>query len=111
MAKILFVMSGASYWTLKDGTRHPTGYWAEDCTRPYGAFTGAVHEHEVVVATPGGTVPYVDAMSLRPSLAGGEQSALEQEEVLRSAGELRRPLDLAGVRLEDYDAVYCPGGH
>jgi hypothetical protein len=30
MAKILFVLTGASYWTLKDGHRHPTGYWAEE---------------------------------------------------------------------------------
>jgi len=34
MAKILFVMTGASYWKLADGTRHPTGYWAEDVRSP-----------------------------------------------------------------------------
>jgi putative intracellular protease/amidase len=109
MAKILFVVTGASYWTLKDGTRHPTGYWAEEFTAPYSALTGA--GHEVVVATPGGVVPYVDVMSLRPSMAGSEQIALEQEEILRSAEELRRPIELADARLEDYDAVYYPGGH
>ncbi len=64
MAKILFVVTGASYWTLKDGTRHPTGYWAEEFAAPYSALTGA--GHEVVVATPGGVVPHVDVMSLRP---------------------------------------------
>jgi putative intracellular protease/amidase len=56
-------------------------------------------------------VPYVDVMSLRPSMAGSEQIALEQEGVLRSAEELRRPIELADARLEDYDAVYYPGGH
>src|SRR4051812_18713427 len=30
MAKILFVVSGATYLTLKDGTRYATGYWAEE---------------------------------------------------------------------------------
>lgn len=109
MAKILFVVTGASYWTLKDGTRHPTGYWAEEFTAPYSELTGA--GHEVVVATPGGVVPHVDVMSLRPSMAGSEQIALEQEEILRSAEELRRPIELADARLEDYDAVYYPGGH
>ncbi|MEU0499546.1 type 1 glutamine amidotransferase domain-containing protein [Nocardia sp. NPDC005998] len=109
MAKILFVMTGASFWTLEDGTRHPTGYWAEEFTAPYTALTGA--DHEVVVATPGGVVPYVDAMSLRPSMAGGEQIALAEEEILRSAEELRRPIELANARLEDYAAVYYPGGH
>jgi putative intracellular protease/amidase len=109
MAKILFVMTGASYWTLKDGTRHPTGYWAEEFAAPYSQLTAA--GHEVVVATPGGVVPHVDLMSLRPSMAGSEQIALELEEILRSAEELRRPIELADARLEDYDAVYYPGGH
>jgi len=25
MAKVLFIVSGATYWVLKDGTRHATG--------------------------------------------------------------------------------------
>jgi putative intracellular protease/amidase len=109
MAKILFVVTGASYWTLKDGTRHPTGYWAEEFAAPYSTFTDA--GHEVVVATPHGVVPHVDVMSLRPAMAGSEQIAREQEEVLRKAEELRRPIQLANARLEDYDTVYYPGGH
>ncbi|HEY0839252.1 MAG TPA: type 1 glutamine amidotransferase domain-containing protein, partial [Vulgatibacter sp.] len=109
MAKILFVVTGTSYWTLKDGTRHPTGYWAEEFAAPYRALSGA--GHAVVVTTPGGVVPYVDSMSLRPSMAGGEETALELESTLRSAEELRRPISLAAARLEDYDAVYYPGGH
>jgi putative intracellular protease/amidase len=109
MAKLLFVMTGASYWTLKDGTRHPTGYWAEEFAAPYSAIIGA--GHEIMVATPSGVVPHLDVMSLRPSMAGSEQIAREQEEILRSAEELRRPIELANARLEDYDAVYYPGGH
>lgn len=109
MARVLFVMTGASYWTLKDGTRHPTGYWAEEFAAPYHALSGA--GHEIVVATPGGVVPHVDVMSLRPSMAGSEQIARELEEIMHGAEELRRPIELADVRLEDYDAVYYPGGH
>src|SRR5262249_52314367 len=109
MAKVLFVLTATSYWTLKDGTRHPTGYWAEEFAAPYSAITGA--GHEVVVATPGGVVPYVDAMSLRPSMAGSAEIALQLEQVLSSAEELRRPIELADARFDDYDAVYYPGGH
>ncbi|OBI91889.1 thiamine biosynthesis protein ThiJ [Mycobacterium sp. 1245805.9] len=109
MAKVLFVMTATSFWTLKDGTRHPTGYWAEEFAAPYSALSGA--GHEVVVATPGGVVPYVDVMSLRPSMAGSEAIARQLEEILRSAEELRRPIELANARLDDYDAVYYPGGH
>jgi putative intracellular protease/amidase len=109
MAKVLFVMTATSFWTLKDGTRHPTGYWAEEFAAPYSALSGA--GHEIVVATPRGVVPYVDVMSLRPSMAGSEEIARQLEDILRSAEELRRPIDLAGARLDDYDAVYYPGGH
>jgi putative intracellular protease/amidase len=109
MAKVLFVMTATSFWTLKDGTRHPTGYWAEEFAAPYSALTAA--GHEIVVATPGGVVPYVDVMSLRPSMAGSEEIARQLEEILLSAEELRRPIELADARLDDYDAVYYPGGH
>ena len=73
MAKVLFVVSGATYLVLKDGTRWATGYWAEEFARPYQALTDA--GHQVVVATPGGTTPNIDMMSLRPAMAGGEQGA------------------------------------
>src|SRR5690349_17315823 len=109
MAKVLFIVSGATYWVLKDGTRYATGYWAEEFAKPYKIVTDA--GHEVVVATPNGVVPNVDMMSLRPEMAGGVDGALELEAIIRSAEEMRRPLKLSDVRLEDYDAVYLPGGH
>nr|WP_161561346.1 type 1 glutamine amidotransferase domain-containing protein [Streptomyces antimycoticus] len=109
MAKILCVLTGASYWTLKDGHRHPTGYWAEEFVAPYRVFTGA--GHEVTVATPNGVVPVVDTMSLEARMAGGEENSLKEEAVIESADELRHPIALTEVRLEDYDAVYYPGGH
>ena len=109
MARVLFIVSGATYWVLKDGTRYATGYWAEEFANPYKILTDA--GHEVVVATPNGVTPNVDMMSLRPSMAGGIDGALELEAIIRSAEEMRRPLRLSDVRLEDYDAVYLPGGH
>ena len=109
MAKLLFVMTGTAYWTLKDGTRHATGYWAEEFAAPYKALTEA--GHQVVVATPNGVVPTVDMMSLRPEMAGSAQIALDLEAIIRSAEVMRRPIQLADARLEDYDAVYFPGGH
>ena len=107
--KILFILSGATYWVLKDGTRYATGYWAEEFAKPYKIVTDA--GHEVVVATPNGVVPNVDMMSLRPDMAGGPEGALELEEIIRSAEAMRRPIKLSDVRLDDYDAVYLPGGH
>lgn len=109
MSKVLFIVSGATYWVLKDGTRYATGYWAEEFANPYKILTDA--GQDVVVATPNGVTPNVDMMSLRPAMAGGIDGALELEAIIRSAETMRRPLRLSDVRLEDYDAVYLPGGH
>jgi putative intracellular protease/amidase len=109
MAKVLFIVSGAAYWVLKDGTRHATGYWAEEFANPYEILIDA--GHEVVVATPNGVIPTVDMMSLRPEMAGGIDGALRLEAIIRYAEAMRRPLQLSDVRLEDYDGVYLPGGH
>ncbi|XVU29504.1 type 1 glutamine amidotransferase domain-containing protein [Actinoplanes sp. CA-054009] len=101
MSKILFIMTGADAWTLKDGSKHPTGFWAEEAAVPYEQFKQA--GHEIVVATPGGVVPPVD----EGSLAG---EAARYREVLE-APEFKQPIALADVRLADYAAVYVPGGH
>ncbi|MFJ7910936.1 type 1 glutamine amidotransferase domain-containing protein [Kitasatospora sp. NPDC096204] len=100
MADILFVVTGAKYWTLNDGTAHPTGFWAEEAVVPYRAFTEA--GHRVAVATPAGVVPVADGASLTdPAMA---------EEVEKIA-EFRQPLVLAEVDPADYDVVFYPGGH
>jgi len=109
MAKILMVLTGADSWTLKDGTKHPTGFWAEEAVAPYQVFTAA--GHEIVVATPGGVVPPLDEGSLAPQFNGGEEGARKIADVLASMSELQSPLKLEDVDLDDYAAVYYPGGH
>ncbi|MFC9292009.1 type 1 glutamine amidotransferase domain-containing protein [Streptomyces sp. NPDC057052] len=109
MAKILFVMTGADHWTLADGSRHPTGFWAEEAVAPYEAFRAA--GHEVVVATPGGVVPPVDKGSLSAESNGGQEEADRVAAGLEKMTELRRPVRLEDVDLADYAAVFYPGGH
>ncbi|GAA4870359.1 type 1 glutamine amidotransferase domain-containing protein [Kitasatospora terrestris] len=109
MSKILFVMTGADHWTLADGTEHPSGYWAEEAVTPYEAFTAA--GHQVVVATPGGVVPTVDRGSLSPEANGGPEGAARIERALAAMPELRQPIGLDEVKLDEYAAVFYPGGH
>lgn len=109
MAKILFVVTGADAWTLADGTKHPTGFWAEEVVAPYRSFTAA--GYDVVFATPGGTVPVVDRGSLAPEMNGGEEQAVAVESELSEIGGLKTPLNLSDVDLSDYAAVFYPGGH
>ncbi|PBC80024.1 putative intracellular protease/amidase [Streptomyces sp. TLI_235] len=109
MAKILFVMTGADHWTLADGSKHPTGYWAEEFLTPYRAFTAA--GHEVVVATPDGAVPTADAGSLSAGALGGEENAAAATAAIAAAEPLRHPLVLADVDPAEYAVVFYPGGH
>ncbi|MEU5233508.1 type 1 glutamine amidotransferase domain-containing protein [Streptomyces anulatus] len=109
MSKILFVMTGVDHWTLADGTKHPTGFWAEEAVAPYEAFKAA--GHEIVVATPGGVVPTVDRGSLAPEVNGGQEGADRVAAALESITEIKNPIGLEDVNLDDYDAVFYPGGH
>ncbi|MGC5535951.1 type 1 glutamine amidotransferase domain-containing protein [Streptomyces sp. SR-10] len=109
MSKILFVMTGVDHWTLADGTKHPTGFWAEEAVAPYEAFRAA--GHEIAVATPGGVVPTVDRGSLAPEVNGGQEGADRVAAALESITEIKNPLGLEDVNLDDYDAVFYPGGH
>lgn len=109
MSKILFVMTGADHWTLADGTEHPTGFWAEEAVVPYRAFKDA--GHEIVVATPGGVAPPVDQASLSADANGGQDGADEIAAALAAMTELRSPIRLEDVDVDDYAAVLYPGGH
>ncbi|MGW6399809.1 type 1 glutamine amidotransferase domain-containing protein [Streptomyces sp. NPDC055134] len=109
MSKILFVVTGATHWTLADGTLHPTGFWAEEAVAPYQAFEAA--GYDVVVATPGGVVPTVDKGSLAPEFNGGQEGADQVAAALASFSELQHPVKLEDVNLDDYAAVFYPGGH
>jgi putative intracellular protease/amidase len=109
MSKVLFVMTAADQWTLADGTKHPTGFWAEEVVVPYAALSAA--GHQVVVATPGGIVPTVDAASLSPEVNGGQDGADQVKQALAAMTELQQPLKIDEVAVDDYAAVYVPGGH
>lgn len=110
MSKILMVVSGADSMRLADGTTHPTGYWAEEVAASHEVLRAA--GAEVVIATPGGVRPTVDALSLDEQGGVPAQDADRFRAYLDSiAAQLDAPASLADVRIGDYDAVYIPGGH
>ncbi|ACZ22439.1 putative intracellular protease/amidase [Sanguibacter keddieii DSM 10542] len=110
MSSVLFVVSAAQGWTLADGTVHPTGFWAEELAEPHRLFTEA--GWDITIATPGAVKPTVDAGSLAPQAAGGEDRAAELEAYLASIDDrLAAVVDVASVRAADFDAVFYPGGH
>ena len=77
MPKILCVLTGSDHWTLTDGTKHPTGFWAEELLSPLQVFADA--GIDVDLASPGGTTPVVDEGSLAPETIGEEESAKQRK--------------------------------
>lgn len=110
MANILMVVSAADSLTMKDGSEHPTGYWAEELVVAHQTLTQA--GNTVHIATPGGRKPTVDQVSLAAESAGGEDRAQGFRDYLEKIdGELAHPMVLADVDAAAYDAVVMPGGH
>lgn len=108
MTKILMVLSGVDHWTLTDGTKDPSGYWAEEFVVPHQVLTGA--GFTVDLAAPVGGRPTADPASLRTEVAGPEATEYAAY-IDEHQAALARPLSLADVRLDDYDAIFLPGGH
>lgn len=110
MSKILMVVTGATSLTLKDGSEHPTGYWAEELVVAHRALARAAHE--IVIATPGGVAPTVDVGSLDPANVGSQEAVDELSAYLDSiSAELAAPAALAEVSADEFDALVLPGGH
>lgn len=110
MNSVLFVVSAADHWTLNDGSKHPTGYWAEELAEPHRLFTEA--GWQITIATPNAVAPTIDAGSLSPQAAGGEDRAAAIVAYLDTIGpELDEPRSISDVVVTDYDVVFYPGGH
>lgn len=109
MTKVLFVVSAASKWTLKDGTEHPTGFWAEELAEPHRLFTEA--GWDVTIATPGGKAPTLDQISI--GVMGGTHSKRQKivDYLTSIKHNIDTPLSLDSVNQSDYDLVFYPGGH
>ncbi|WP_210603158.1 type 1 glutamine amidotransferase domain-containing protein [Brevibacterium oceani] len=109
MVDVLFVVTAATGWTLKDGSVHPTGYWAEELAEPHRLFTEA--GWSITVATPGGAPPTLDELSL--GVAGGlPKKRAEIRRYLESiSDDLDHPRTLAEVDEADFGLVFYPGGH
>ena len=110
MARVLVVLSGADHWTLRDGSKHATGFWAQGLVAAHRALSAA--GHRLVIATPGGAPPALDPISLAPGAVGGVGAARELSAYLGGLSrDLALPLSLEEQSLAGYAAIYLPGGH
>jgi len=111
MAEALLVATGSNVWTMKDGSPHPTGFWAREFIEAYDAFTdGGLG---VSLATPLGVKPPVDQLSWYPPYNNNDENFIAQQKKWLDAhdAELSTPLRLEDVEPGRYEVIFIVGGH
>jgi putative intracellular protease/amidase len=102
--KILMVLT--SHDQLGD-TGKKTGFWLEEFAAPYFAFKDA--GAQLTLASPKGGQPPLDPKSDEPDAQTEATDRFNKDPAAKSS--LASTALLNSVRVEDYDAVFYPGGH
>jgi putative intracellular protease/amidase len=102
--KILMVLTSHN---VLGNTGKPTGFWLEEFTAPYYAFTDA--GAEVTVASVKGGQPPIDPKSDEP---GNQTDTMERFKKDPAAQKvLANTVKLSEVTSDGYDTIFYPGGH
>ena len=111
MSSVLMVLTGSKIWTMKDGTPHPTGFWAEEFTRPHKTFADA--GLKVSIATPQGRTPVVDPLSLALPFNGNDAAAVQSHKayIASMKSKLESRGALGSIDPADFDVLFIVGGH
>jgi putative intracellular protease/amidase len=112
--KVLVLVSSGRGLPLKDGKIYAgAGYYLNELTVPVRALMKA--GYEITFATPRGNTPQVDVHSEVADFFGGDAAKLQDYMLFRDGlTGLRDPARIADVvasGLDQYDAVFVPGGH
>jgi putative intracellular protease/amidase len=88
-------------------TGRKTGFWLEEFAAPYYAFKEA--GADIVLASPKGGQPPLDPKSNEPSFQTELTHRFEADAAAKAA--LASTVRLDGVKSDDFDTVFYPGGH
>lgn len=102
--KILMVLT--SHDRMGD-TGHETGFWLEEFAAPYYVFKDA--GAQVTLASPKGGLPPVDPNSQAEEALTDETRRFEAD--AEAKAQLAETRKLSEVEVNDFDAVFFPGGH
>jgi putative intracellular protease/amidase len=111
MTSVLIVLTGSRVWTMKDGTPHPTGFWAREFMEAYNVFIdGGLR---VDIATPGGVSAHVDELSWSVGYNDNDPDFVaRQKSFIAGLGDvLGAPVKLEDVQPGQYDVLFIVGGH
>jgi putative intracellular protease/amidase len=104
MVKVLIVLT--SHDKLGD-TGEKTGFWLEEFASPYYHLKDA--GVQVTLASPGGGQPPLDPKSNEPDFQTDATRRFDDDQTAQK--ELANTARLAEMKVEDFDAVFYPGGH
>lgn len=102
--KILVVLTSHSEL---GNTGEKTGFWLEELAAPYYTFIDA--GAEIVLASPGGGQPPLDPKSQSGDAQTETTKRFEADSVAMQA--LATTKKLSDISVNDFDAVFYPGGH
>ena len=102
--KILMVLT--SYDQLGN-TGRKTGFWLEEFAAPYFVFRDA--GVELTLASPKGGQPPIDPVSDLPGNQTPAMTRFKQDTAARK--ELSQTVKLSDMKSEDFDTIFCSGGH
>ena len=102
--KVLIVLT--SHDQLGD-TGKKTGFWLEEFASPYYHLKDA--GVQVTLASPRGGQPLLDPKSHEPDFQTDDTRRFDGDQAAQN--ELANTAKLAEMKVEDFDAVFYPGGH
>ena len=88
-------------------TGHKTGIWLEELAAPYYRFRDA--GADITLASPKGGQPPLDPNSQVPDALTDATARFEKDDTAQKA--FANTVTLDGLKADDYDAIFYPGGH
>lgn len=88
-------------------TGHKTGIWLEELAAPYFRFRDA--GADITLASPKGGQPPLDPNSQVPDALTDATARFEKDDTAQKA--FANTVTLDGLKADDYDAIFYPGGH
>ncbi len=111
--KVLIVVSSTKNLTLKNGVKHPTGFFLNELGIPLKALLDA--GYEPVVADPLGNAPVMDTISDKPTYFGHDIKEYDAvKAIVDDLPAMKNPKKLSEIAagdLSQYEGIFVPGGH
>ena len=102
--KIVFVLTSHD---LLGNTGQKTGFWIEEFATPYYVLSDA--GAKITIASPKGGQPPVDPKSELADAQSASTRRFYKDNIV--IDKVAHSLKLSDLKVEDYDAVFYPGGH